>query len=141
MSDRFLLDNVTLSRLTSVQRSSSFVRDRCRIPTAVLAEAQGLPDATELAALEYETTGEVLRKVAAVVRALEPGDHMLDLFRNEGNGDVFLLAVALVEADIAAQQLFADRWVIATDDKGLRANSSRWQVATCTSAEFAELID
>ena len=140
MNGRFLLDNVTLSKLTPAQRASAFVRTSCRVPTAVLTEARGLTNAPALAALEYETTGDVLRKVAAVVQALEPSDRMLDLFRNEGNGDVFLLAVALVEADIARQQLFADRWIIATDDKGLRRNSARWQVQTCTSAQFAELI-
>ena len=66
---------------------------------------------------------------------------MLDLYRNEGNGDVFPLAVAVVETDIAAGQLFGDRWVIATDDRGPTANAARWNIPACSSAQLAEVLN
>jgi hypothetical protein len=136
MTDRLLLDNVTLSKMTPAQRSSPYVRDYCRVPTPVLFEAQGLIDAEALDRIEYETTIGVLSQVTKIVNGLEPGDRLLDLYRNEGNGDVFLLAVGLVETNIAAGQMFGDDWVIATDDVRLAAEATRIGITTCTSTQF-----
>lgn len=136
MTDRYLIDTVTLSKMKPGQRSSEFLRTWCRVPTPVLYEARGLPDASALTAIEYSTTIEVLRHVQAVVVSLTEADRLLDLYRNEGNGDVFLLAVALAEADIAAGQLFGDRWVIVTDDKRLTDRAAELRVATLSSAQF-----
>jgi len=120
--------------MTRLQRSSTFVHARCRIPTPVLFEAQDLSGADELQDIEYPTTIDVLRKVMQVVRALKPGSP--DLYRNECNGDVFLLAVALLEIDVAVCQLFGDRWVIATDDGRLTTMAYDFGIPTCTSGQF-----
>lgn len=140
MSDRYLLDTVTLSKMTSAQRSSAFTRAWCRVPTPVLHEAQWLQDATALGLLAYDTTIEVLRHVSAVVESLTTSDRLLDLYRNEGNGDVFLLAVALAETEAATSQLFGDNWIIVTDDIGLTRKAAEFGIATYSSARFKELL-
>jgi hypothetical protein len=140
MTDRYLMDTVTLSKMSPDQRSSEFMRTWCRVPAPVLYEARGLPDAAALRDIEYCTTIQVLQHVQAVVAGLAEGDRLLDLYRNEGNGDVFLLAVALVEADIAASQLFGDRWVIVTDDKRLTDKAGELDVATLSSTRFIALL-
>ncbi len=140
MIDRYLLDNVTLSKMTTEQLTTRFVQTLCAVPTPVLYEAEGLPGRALLDGVEYGTTPEVLEQVKFVLACVTDDDKLLDLYHNEGNGDVFLLAVALTERAVAAGQLLPDRWTIATDDGGLTRKAAELGIATCTSSEFIELI-
>jgi len=140
VSDVFLVDTVTLSKMTASQRTSQFMRERCMVPSEVLYEARGMRDINVVAAPEYVTTVEVLNRVAVVVASLTEQDKLLNLYENKGNGDVFLLAVALAEAQRTDQMLFGDRYVIATDDKGLRRKAADLEVPTCSSSEFIALL-
>ncbi|UOY02450.1 hypothetical protein [Blastococcus sp. PRF04-17] len=140
MVDRYLVDNVTLSRMTAEQRASPFMRNRCRIPEEILYEARGLPDIELLKPLIYPITTTVLENVKVVLATIKAGDKVVDLYRNEGNGDVMLLATALTEMAVTAEQLFGDRWIIATADKGLTSKAVELGVLTCTSDQFIELV-
>jgi rRNA-processing protein FCF1 len=139
--DRYLLDAVTLSRLRPDQRVSTFVRTNGRIPSEVMYEAQGLPEIKQLAELEYKPNLAVLENIKVVMATLEPGDNLVDLYRNEGGGDVMLLASALTLLADDHPNLFPDRWVIATDDDGLTAKAAELGVETCSTAELQALIE
>ena len=140
MIDRYLVDNVTLSRMTASQRASAFMHDRCRIPEEIFYEARGLPDIEMLKPLIYPITTTVLENVKVVLATTKAGDKVVDLYRNEGNGDVMLLATALTEMSVSDGQLFGDRWIIATADKGLTRKAIELGVLTCTSDQFVALI-
>lgn len=139
MIDRYLVDTVTLSRMTATQRASVFMRRWCRIPEEIIFEAQGLPDSEALKQLTYPITTAVLDKVKTVMATIKPEDKVVDLYRNKGNGDVMLLATALTEMDVSAGQLIGDRWIIATGDDGLTKKAAELRVLTCTSDEFIAL--
>lgn len=140
MIDRYLVDTVTLSRMTATQRASMFMRRWCRIPEEILYEAQGLPDSESLKPLIYPITSTVLDKVKTVLATIRPDDKVVDLYRNKGNGDVMLLASALTEMDVSAGQLIGDRWIIATGDDGLTKKAAELSVLTCTPDEIIALI-
>lgn len=140
MIDRYLVDNVTLSRMTSDQRASAFMQNRCRIPEEIIYEARGLPDIETLKPLIYPITTTVLAYVKVVLATIKPGDKVVDLYRNEGNGDVILLATALSEMSVSSEQLFGDRWIIATADKGLTRKAAELGVLTCTADQFVALV-
>ena len=139
MIDIYLVDTVTLSRMTAAQRASVFVRNCCRIPEEILFEAQGLPDIDVLKQRAYPVTTAVLEKVKVVMATINPNDRVIDLYRNKGNGDVMLLATALAEMDVSAGQLIGDRWIIATGDEGLTKKAADMGVLTCTPRELIEL--
>jgi hypothetical protein len=138
--DRYLVDNVTLSRMTTNQRASAFMHSRCRIPEEIIYEARGLPDIEMLKPLIYPITTTVLENAKVVLATIKAGDKVIDLYRNEGNGDVVLLATALTEMSVSAGQLFGDRWIIATADKGLTTKAVELGVLTCTSDQFIALV-
>lgn len=140
MIDRYLVDNVTLSRMTADQRASAFMHSRCRIPEEIIYEARGLPDIESLKPLIYPITTTVLDNVKVVLATIKARDKVVDLYRNEGNGDVILLATALREMAARSEQLFGDRWIIATADKGLTSKAVELGVLTCTSDKFIELV-
>ncbi len=140
MTDYYLVDTVTLSRMTANQRGSKFMRTYCRIPEEILFEAQGLPDLDTLKQLKYPITTIVLENVKAVVATLKSGDKVVDLYSNKGNGDAMLLATALTEMAVNDGRLIPDRWIIATADDGLTRKAAELAVATCSSDEFISLV-
>ena len=94
-TDRYLLDTNALTRLTPPERSRTFVFKRCKIPTEVLHEAQGLPDIKALKELEYKANAGLLRNLREVMSTIEPTDFKLvDLYHNRGNADPILIAAA-----------------------------------------------
>lgn len=138
--DHYLLDAVTLFRMTPQQRASEFLRTYCRVPTEILFEAKDLPEYRFLAELEYKVTTAVLDHVRTVMSTVQIKDKLIDLYTGKGNGDVLLLASAL--ALTAAQQpnLFPDRWIIASDDEAVRAKASELSIEVCTTAQLQTLI-
>ena len=140
MIDRYLVDTVTLSRMTLEQRATEFMLRFCRIPEEILFEAQGLPDIEALKQLVYPTTVAVLGNVRHVMSTMRPDDKVVDLYTNKGNGDVLLLATALTEKAVGEMQLIADRWVIDTSDAGLTNKALDLGVPTCSSEHFIGLV-
>jgi hypothetical protein len=140
MIDRYILDTVTLSKMTAQQRGSAFMRSYCRIPDEILLEAQGLQDIVTLKLLDYPVTAVVLENVIVVMATIRPEDKVVDLYTNKGNGDVMLLATALTEMAISSTQLFGDRWTIATDDNGLTLKAKELGIITCRSPHLISLI-
>lgn len=141
MIDRYLVDTVTLSKMTVTQRSSTFMRSHCRIPEEILFEARGLPDIDALMLLTYPITTVVLENVTVVMATISPGDKVVDLYSNKGNGDVMLLATALTEMAISSGQLLGDHWMIATDDDGLTRKAHELSVSTCTADKLISYLD
>jgi hypothetical protein len=136
--NRYLLDNNALVRLSLAQRSAPLVRTSCRIPSEILWEARGLPDHTDLHRLEYPMTPSVAAWLKTVMAAI-PGDsvNVIDLYRNKGNGDPLLIAVALDARDEAEQTLLPEKWHIVTDDHGLAGLATVFDVPTLHTADFA----
>lgn len=142
MITRYLLDNDTLSRMSSEQRQSSFVRKFCTAPTAVLDEASGYIEPSVREAIEEPVTVIMLDSLRRVMASLPPGDRTLvDLYGNKGTGDAMLLAVALTKKDAADQELFGDTWIIATGDKGLTAKATELGILTCTDGDFIAMVN
>lgn len=141
MVDRYLLDSVTLFKMTEDQRRSPFVHRFCRIPDEVCYEARYLPDASLLTEITTTTTIEVLANVQRVMSTIKPSDGLIDLYNNEGNGDIMLLATALSEMAATEELLFGDRWIIATDDQKLRNKATELGIAVCSAQAFRALVD
>lgn len=142
MIKQYLVDNDTLSRMSTEQRQSSFVRNFCHAPTAVLDEASRYLEPSVREAIEVRVTVAVLDNLRRVMASLTPGDRtVVDLYGNKGTGDAMLLALALTEKDAADQELFGDSWIIATGDNGLIAKATELGIPTCTDREFIDIVN
>jgi hypothetical protein len=145
MSDNgreYVIDNNTLSRLSRAQRASSFFREHCHIPTEVLHEARGLPDAAALHANEYPTTARVLRILIDVMATVPVGDtSLVDLYANKGNADPLLIACALDGKRDVDQFLFGPTWAVVSGDKAVRSKAVEFGLEVLTSDEFVALLE
>ena len=133
----FLLDNNALSHLTVAQRASVFFREHCYLPTEIIHEAEGYPDAGSFRGNEYPTTATVLKHLIAVMATVAPDDTTLvNLYANKGAADPILIACALDAMDEASQHLWGPTWTIVTNDKAVLAKANELRVGACTREDF-----
>jgi len=137
----YLLDNNALLTLTRAERSGRFVRERCRVPSEVLYEAQGYPDIQALRRLEFEMNADILERVRRVMASVSPGDTTLvDLYANKGNADPILIASAMYARELSETTLLPDEWVVVTDDRAVQRTAGQFGVPTLRSNEFRGLV-
>jgi hypothetical protein len=105
----------------------------------VLHEA-GSARAVELDAVRYPTTPEVLRAVQQVMATVPVRDtKLVDLYRNKGSADPFLIVCALVEQAAAADMLIRPHWTVVSEDKAVRHEAEEFDIPWMSSSDFARL--
>ncbi len=133
----YLLDNNALSHLTRAQRASAFFHDRCFLPSEIIHEAAGYPDAASFRDVEYPTTANVLKHLGTVMATVPSEDTTLvNLYANKGAADPMLIACALDGMEEAATTLWGPTWVIVSNDKAVRAKAAELGVVSRTREEF-----
>lgn len=133
----YLLDNNALSHLTRAQRASAFFHDRCALPSEIIHEADGYPDAASFKVVEYPTTANVLKHLGTVMATVSVDDTTLvNLYANKGAADPMLLACALDGMAEAATALWGPTWVIVSNDNAVRAKAKELGVESCTREDF-----
>ena len=81
----------------------------------------------------------MLGQLADVMKTVPVGHtKFIDLYNNKGTADPILVATAIA---LSTENLFADIWVIVTQDKEVRAKAEEFFVDTMTTKELADLID
>jgi hypothetical protein len=133
----YLLDNNALSHLTRAQRASAFFHERCALPSEIIHEADGYPDAASFKNVEYRTTANVLKHLGTVMATVSVDDTTLvNLYANKGAADPMLIACALDGMEEATAALWGPTWVIVSNDNAVRAKAAELGVESCTREEF-----
>jgi hypothetical protein len=136
----YLVDNNVLGRLTPAQRGSSFFAKYCRVPDEVLHEA-GPGRAATVQGARYPTTAAVLRAMQTVMATVDAGDvKLVNLYRNTGTADPFLIACALVEQQNSADMLIRPEWVVVTEDEAVRRKAEEFDVPWISSTAFEAML-
>jgi hypothetical protein len=133
----YLLDNNVLSHLTQAQRASAFFHERCYLPSEIIHEAEGYPDAVSFRDVEYPTTANVLKHLGTVMATIQVDDTTLvNLYANKGAADPILIACALDGMEEAAVHLWGPTWVVVSNDKAVRAKAAELRVESRAREEF-----
>lgn len=133
----YLLDNNALSHLIRAQRASAFFHDRCSLPSEIIHEADGYPDAASFGDVEYPTTASVLKHLGTVMATVPSDDiTLVNLYANKGAADPMLIACALDGMEEAAAFLWGPTWVVVSNDKAVRAKAAELGIVSCTREEF-----
>jgi hypothetical protein len=142
MDPVYLIDHNVVVRVGTKRAISEFVRDHCRAPAEVVYEGRDAAYTEVLRAIEYPVSAGVLRKLVDVMATVEPGRFdLVDLYKNQGNADPLLVATVLDAREKEAETLFANEWVIATEDNAVRDLAERFRVPPIGADDLATLID
>ncbi len=102
-------------------------------------ESRRAKHAKLLEPLTIEVTPAVLGQLADVMKTVPVGHtKLIDLFNNKGTADPILVATAIV---LSTENLFADTWVIVTQDKEVSAKAKEFFIDTMTTKELVDIID
>lgn len=137
--ERFLIDTVSISRISEASWQTMLSDGNCFIPDEIVYEARGNTHRYEqMKKIILETNYDVLIALKEVLSFPEIDHKVLDLYNNEGNGDVMLLASAIADDICVEQKLFKDENVIVTDDKRLSMVAGAHGIRTYTTDEFVK---
>lgn len=138
----YLVDNNALLTLKRERVRSVFFRTYCRVTTDVLREAREHPDRALLAKNAYDLAPAVLEQIRTVMKTVEVGDtSLVDLYGNKGTADPGLIASARDAVAADEWKMFADTWVIVTNDRAVQATAAQHCIPTKKPADLAALID
>jgi len=139
---RYVVDNNTLTQLTTEQRASGFFQRYALIPSEVLSEASSLHDLEQLRKNEYRTTPSVLRWLKEVLRTVNTRDtRLVDLYANQGNADPLLIACALDGREQDSRYILRPDWIVVTGDKAVRSKARDFDLPVISNSEFGARIN
>lgn len=135
----FLIDAVSFIRLSPQQLQSELVQHHSTILEEIYHEVHDNPKSSYISGLVEQVDVHVLGKASELLKQTVV-QKLLDLYNNEGNGDVLLLAKAVLEKERGAGELFPRSWIIVTNDTGLVDAATANDVDTMDTASFANLL-
>lgn len=68
-------------------------------------------------------------------------EKIVDLYNNEGNGDVLLIATALSEQHKELGSMLRTQWIIVTEDKGVVKLANTFSIKTIDKRQFYILLE
>lgn len=135
----FLIDTVSLIRLTRRQLQSELVQQHSTVLEEIAYEIRSDPKSNDVANLVERVDVDVLNSASELLK--QPVvQKLLDLYNNKGNGDVLLLAKAVLEKERGTGELFPINWVIVTNDAGLVDAATANGVDTMDTTSFASML-
>lgn len=136
----YLLDTVTIKKLPLRILESGFVKTYAKVPEEILYELTSTPRFSKVKHLRLEAKAGVLNCIHSVFDKMNQSNSVIDLYKNEGNGDVILLAMALHGRNLNAGMLIGKEWAIVTDDIGLKNMAGSLKIKIFTTNEFSRLV-
>lgn len=134
----YLIDNNALGPLGD-RKESTFFKEHCRVPAEVAYESRRAKHAKLLDSVTVEMTPAILAQLAVVMKTI-PASHtdLISLYSYKGTADPILVAIAVV---LGTEDLFADTWMIVTEDKAVRAKAAEFSIGTLSAKELAAILD
>ena len=65
---------------------------------------------------------------------------IVDLYNNEGNGDVLLIATVLSERRKELGSMLKTQWIIVTEDKGVAKLAGIFNIETINKKQFYQIL-
>lgn len=141
---RFVIDTNALIYLRAKRRNCDFFVENCFIPELVLHEAEGFPDYVMLVSRRIIVNAEILSHVVEIMDRIDHQDNSLvNLYKNQGMADPFVIATALYQQEKEDEQpsLWPIEWVIVSDDKAVKRTASIFNIPCISAGELAEIVD
>ena len=137
---RYLIDETPCASLEKDWLKSEFFQNYCYIPEEILFELRDNVrlDFSLLADSSIPVTYEILNKLQQYV--MPQIGKIVDLYKNEGNGDALLVATALDMREKEDEKLVKSEWVIVTSDKGVVTLAKKFDLRTISMQDFFQIL-
>ena len=137
----YLIDSDAASKLHRGLLETPFFQNQCRLTEENIYELRENNNIDCFSKHEIKINSEILLALPDVWDKVDYGDKIFDLYQNEGNADLIIIATLLFELKRNKSRLFSDDWVIVSDDKGLTAVAEKFSFSTMTSDDFMKFTE
>lgn len=138
--ERYLIDTTPAVALTKDIFESDFFTEKCRFPEEIVYELRDNQNYKYIQTHEIPISIGVLSFLqSTVLTGLDKSMKVLDLYKNNGNGDVFLIATVLDERHKESGRLFRTQWTIVTEDRGVVSMAKQYDIHTMNTDQFIEV--
>lgn len=137
---KYLIDETPCASLQNDWIKSEFFQNYCYVPEEILFELRDniFLDMSLLIKRNIPVTYEILNKLQYFV--MPQIGKIVDLYKNEGNGDTLLIATALDMREKEDKKLVKSEWIIVTSDKGVANLAKKFNIRTISKSDFFEII-
>lgn len=136
---KYLIDETPAASLQNEWIKTDFFQKKCFIPDEIMYELKDNYelDINELRKCQIPVSYDILNKLQMVMAQAK----IVKLYQNEGNGDVLMIATALVMKGAEDSKLLKDEWIIVTCDKGLVALANNLAIKCIGKDEFYDILE
>ncbi len=137
---KYLIDTTPAATLQEEWTKTVFFKKFCFFPEEIVYELRDnlTLDQRMLAEQKIEITVDVLDQLRNVMLN---ADKIVDLYNNEGNGDVLLVATVLSEQRKELGSMLRTQWIIVTEDKGVVKLANTFSIKTINKSQFYVLLE
>jgi len=137
---RYLLDTVSVTRISLDVLMSDFVQEKCVVPAEVYYEVGSAGKREAIQRIAEAPSASLFGKVRDLLLSAGVNNQVLDLYQNQGNGDIILVATALSKEESEELSLFKTKWTIVSDDKNLQDLAQINQILVISTEAFKERL-
>jgi hypothetical protein len=137
---KYLIDAVSITKLPIEFLRLDFVQKNSFIPAEIFYEIRSAAKKQVLLPIVDKVDCGLLNTTIGLLREVGTNNKVLDLYNNEGNGDIALVATALFKKEQQVLTLFQINWVIVTDDNGLKDLAGRKAIVCISTEDFINLL-
>ena len=137
---KYLIDETPCASLDNDWLESEFFQNYCYISEEILFELRdnNRLDFSLLVKNSIPVTYEILNKLQQfVMPQIGP---IVDLYKNEGNGDALLIATALNMREKEDEKLVKCEWAIVTSDKGVATLAKKFDLRAISKKDFFQIL-
>lgn len=137
---KYLIDTTPAATLKEKWMKSNFFKKSCFFPEEIVYELRDnlVLNQRILAEQKIGVSIDTLDQLQSVMLS---ANKIVDLYNNEGNGDVLLIATVLSERRRELGSMLKTRWIIVTEDKGVVRLAGVFNIETISKKQFYELLD
>lgn len=141
IDEKYVIDTVVAASLPIDIINHDFFDNHCFIPEEICYELRDNPNYHRFKRREIKTDINILSQLKNVFLALDRDSRLVDLYQNMGNGDALIIATALAKQAEEIGQLFPDKWIIVTEDKGLREAADKHDISHINRGDFIKIVN
>ncbi len=137
---KYLVDTTPAATLRKEWMNTIFFKKFCFFPEEIVYELRDnlALDQRMLVGQKIGITVDILDQLRNVMLNAEK---IVDLYNNEGNGDVLLIATALSEQHKELGSMLRTQWIIVTEDKGVVKLANTFSIKTIDKRQFYILLE
>ena len=138
----YFLDTDAATKIKRELIESAFFRNYCALTEENIYELRDNCNFDLFSQCKVGIDSEAISALPDVWSKIDDSDKVFNLYHNEGNGDIIMVATLLSQKNQSKKTLFGNTtFMLVTDDKGLTNFAKKFSFDAITSDAFIKILE